>query len=410
MIRKILLAAVALSSMLFWNTTQAQEITYTPVPPGFDFPADERALLDALSGGDEVKLRTHAWMIFAGLTQKTRPNDPNSEAIWETWYTGDDVFSAGAAPQVLRTLKRELVRPRQFSPHGSALPQSIGESQLSFTLFNQELKDHTRSEKLNLSATMKAINDGWTTQTPVEDRKVKDYPREAMSLKMIWMPVAKSGMTSLPIWDELPIADVVDALPAPTWKRRVAVDPSRDSIPDDEVVDLPGFPRTHVVPLKAFYYFQLNAEQAQKFDDAAEGDYAVLVAMHYTTKEIPNWVWATFWWHDQPNAGPYAANRPDETKVSGPWRNYLMDVAYDMDLPTESNATPNAVFNPWLEAKFPNGVNSNCMTCHQRAVWTELGDVDFLPVTRGPALPNDPIFINGTKADFLWSLLFEGNQ
>ncbi|WP_457661204.1 hypothetical protein [Sinorhizobium medicae] len=59
-----------------------------------------------------------------------------------------------------------------------------------------------------------------------------------------------------------------------------------------------------------------------------------------------------------------------------------MDIAYDMDLPKETNGTPNAVFNPWLEAHFENGVNSNCMTCHQRAVWTE-PDATFLPITRG---------------------------
>ncbi|WP_246724979.1 hypothetical protein [Rhizobium ruizarguesonis] len=407
---KILLTAVTLSFLVATLEAQAQEIAYTPVPPGFDFPADEQSLLDALRGGDEVKLRTHAWMIFAGLTQKARPADPDSEAIWETWYTGAEVFSTGAAPQTLRTLKRDLVRPRQFSPHGSAQPQSIGESQLSFTLFNQELKDHTRSEKLNLFATMKVINDGWTPQTPAQDRKVKDYPREAMSLKLVWMPVAKSGMTALPIWDQLPIVDVADELPPSTWRREIAVDPSRDTIPEGELVDLPGFPKSHVVPLNAFYHFKLDAMQAQKFDHASEGDYAVLVAMHYTTKEIPNWVWATFWWQDQPDVGPYAANRPDKTRLIGPWRNYLMDVAYDMDLPKESNGTPNAVFNPWLEARFPNGVNSNCMTCHERAVWTEAGDAAFLPITRGLAPVNDPIFTKGTKADFLWSLLFEGNQ
>ncbi|MDX0426973.1 hypothetical protein [Sinorhizobium medicae] len=397
------------TSLLLGNLALPQGLSYTPVPSGFDFPADERVLLDAVSRGDEEQLRTHAWTVFAGLTQKTRQNDPNSEAVWETWYTGDEVFSAETGVQKgLRSLKRDLVAPRQFSPHGGAHLKAAGESQLSSTLFNQELKDHTRSEKLQLHRTMKAINDGWPTQTPVENRKVKDYPRGAMSLKLVWMPVAKNGMTAIPTWDEMPVTDVAGAFPPSSWKRRVAVDPSRSSVPEGELTDLPGFPGSRVVPLTAFHHFKLDAEQAARFG-RDEGDYAVLVGMHYTTKEIPNWFWATFWWHDRPNDGPYAADRLDDTKIRGPWRNYLMDIAYDMDLPKETNGTPNAVFNPWLEAHFENGVNSNCMTCHQRAIWTE-PDATFLPITRGAAPANDPIFRNSTKVDFLWSLPLEGNN
>ena len=384
----------------------AQNAVYTPIPPGFDFPANEKTLLDALKAGNESKLRTHGWMVFAGLTQPARPNDPSSEALWETWYTGDEVFGAGPALQGVRSLKRELKRPRQFPPLVGPQLQAIGESEMAFTLFNQELKDHTRSNALHLMATMKGINDGWTAQTPVRNRKIKDYPIQAMSLKAVWMGVKKQGTTPLPIWDEqAPVTSAPSQGPA-TWKRRIVVDPSRETIPPSETANVPGFPASKVVPLNAFYSFAMTAAQAASLG-MSEGDYAVLVALHYTTKEIPNWVWATFWWHDQPNDGRFAKDRPAGNLLKGPWRNYLMDVGYDMDLPKELNGTPKVVFNPWLEARFVNGVNSNCMTCHQRAVWQS---TSFLPVTRGGAPENDPIFRTTTKADFLWSLLFEGNQ
>ena len=389
----------------------AQEITYTPIPPGFDFPADEQVLLDALRREDIPKLRDHSWQVFAGLTQKTRPNEPDSEAIWETWYHGDEVFSAGAAPQNVRVLRRDLITPRQFAQPGAAMPQAVGESVLAGTLFNQEMKDHTRSNKLQMKATLKVINDGWTATTPIKDRKVPDYPRMAMSLKLVWMLVSKDGMTPLPIWDELPRMDVYPALPEEKWARKIAVDPSREVIPPGETVDIPGFPNSRVVPINAFYHFKFDASFAATVG-AEEGDFAVLVAMHYTTKEIPNWVWATFWWHDQPNLGPYAEGRLDASKIGGAWRNYLMDVAYDMNQPQEIDATPDAVFNPWVEARFSNGVNSNCMTCHQLAVWSKTAPnfLPFLPITRGTATDDDPRFKETTKVDFLWSLLFEGNQ
>jgi hypothetical protein len=391
-----------------------QRIDYRPIPSGFDFPASESDLLKALNSGDESKLRLHGWMVFAGLTQPARPGDPNSEAVWETWYRGDEVFAPSAIPQGLRTLQRKLTPPRQFQAAGPQ-PQAVGESQLAFTLFNQELRDHTRQNKLQLSATLKAINSQWTSETPTTDRKIPDYPVKAMSLKLVWMLVKKEGTTPLPIWDTQRRVINAPAQPTTTWKRVVIVDPGRDSIPVGEKKDVSflgkQFPGSHVVSLKSFYHFPLSQDLAATIAGAAEGDFMVLTAMHFTTKEIPNWVWATFWWHDNPDDGPYAQNRPSDMVLRGVWRNYLMDVSYDMDRPRESDDTPNAVFNPWLEARFPNGVNSNCMTCHRRAVWAPQNPTPaFLPITRGTPADNDAIFKGGTKADFLWSLLLEGNQ
>jgi hypothetical protein len=412
-------ALIAAGIFLLQNVQlNAQRTDYKPIPDGFDFPAPEKTLLDALKAGDEAKLRTHAWMVFVGMTQPARPEDPTTEAIWETWYDGKkEVFSVGAAPQGVRTLQRDLTTPKQFLPQGEKPgPQAVGKSQMAFTLFNQELKDHTRSpeNKFYLKSSLQRINRAWPPQTPIVDRKLKDYPVKAMSLKAVWMAVKKQGLTPLPIWDG--VERVINAPPhdIDSWDRAILVDPSRKIIPAGEKKDTnlfgKPFPQSHVVPLTAFYHFSLTAAQASKFPDASEGDFAVLVAMHYTTKEIPNWVWATFWWHDKPNEGPFAQDRPADTVLKGLWRNYLMNVSYDMDLPKEPDATPHAVFNPWLEARFPNGVNSNCMTCHRQAVWKEDNPRGSFTITRGAPDPNDPMFKDGTKADFLWSLLKEGNK
>jgi hypothetical protein len=130
------------------------------------------------------------------------------------------------------------------------------------------------------------------------------------------------------------------------------------------------------------------------------------VATHLTTKEIDDWVWATFWWHDRPDAGPFAADRP--ATVTGAWRNYLMSASYDVNLPREADNSPHITFNPWLEAPFPDGghgggVVSNCMNCHNRASHPVLG---FRPIFRGnPDLNNDPTFAAGRlRADLLWSI------
>jgi hypothetical protein len=403
------------------SNLRSQDAAYVGIQPGFDFPATQAELLAAVQAENVTRLREHGWKVFAGLTQPARPQDPNSEAIWETWYRGDEVFVVGPQPQGGRKLKKQLRIPRQFQPvGGGATPQAVGESQLSSTLFNAELRQHTRANGLTSHAALTAINDGWTAQTPIADRKVIDYPKEAMSLKLVWLAVRGTGMTTIPIWDEQAVVANAPAQDVQTWPRSIVVDPSRETVPTGETATGrrrgPGgtpkdYPNSHVVPLKSFYHFKVSAEQATEMG-VTEGDFFVLMAMHYTTKEIPNWVWGTLWWHDRPDDGPFAKGRLPATEIKGPWRNYLMDVSYDMTVPKETDDTPNAVFNPWLEARFINGVNSNCMTCHQRALWpmpsaSPPENRPWLPVTRGAAAAGDPLFRTRTKLDFLWSLALE---
>ena len=132
----------------------------------------------------------------------------------------------------------------------------------------------------------------------------------------------------------------------------------------------------------------------------------MLVSANLASKEIDDWVWATFWWHDRPDEGAFAADRP--AALQGAWRNYLMQVAFDSTIPAAADGGPHACFDPWLEGRFPDGGHgagavSNCMTCHRRASYPA---VDFLPVTRGePDLAGDPAYAPGRlRTGMLWSI------
>lgn len=136
-------------------------------------------------------------------------------------------------------------------------------------------------------------------------------------------------------------------------------------------------------------------------------DYLALVSANLMTRETANWIWAAFWWHDQPEDGPFAADRP--TALRHEWRNYLMEAAFDASVPAARDGGPRICFNPWLEGRFPDGgrgggVTSNCMACHQRASLPRIG---FLPVTRGPPdVRNDEAYEPGRlRTSFLWSLV-----
>jgi len=387
-----------------------------PIPSGYDFPAEESELLKLRDLGDVGGMRRHSWLVFAGMTQSTT----TGEAVWETWYSARETFGP-AQPQGLATrkLQRRFQIPRQFGKSGPH-PQAVGASLASFTLFSEELRTFVRQKNFYLQSTLKSINDSFPVQTPVEKREIPDFPNRAVAIKTAWWIVKRQGITVMPIWDPALNVPLPTGNDFSTWKRCVAVDPSRTSIPSGETRNLScnqgASVATTVVPLAAFYYFSLSAIDIAtlkklgpfipNLKTAVPGDYVALIALHYTTKEIHDWVWATFWWHDKPNDGPFAANRPD--KVTGVWKNYLMDTSYSMDSPPAADGKAHVAFNPWLEARFSDGTVSNCMTCHRRSIFAgRATDGEFLPVSRGTPTANDPRFAGATKLDFLWSILFE---
>jgi hypothetical protein len=297
---------------------------------------------------------------------------------------------------------------------------------MSFVLFNFPAYNHVRTSKLFLSDELDRLRqNGQPDRQIPNNRTIPPFPANAIVLKTVWWPVQKDTITPMPVWDPESNPQLPGGNPFPTWKRVIAIDPTRSNIPPDETTTIQYHgPRanSHVVSLNAFHYVQLDAQTA---DNAMQnnqiaravaeafgpnrplraGDYVVFAGTHLTTKEIDDWVWATFWWHDRPNDGPFASGRPDSIK--GPWRNYLMSASYDLNSPTETDNRPHVSFNPWLEAGFRDGgfgsgLVSNCMNCHNRAARPAVG---FLPIRRGdPNLQNDPAYApGGLRVDFLWS-------
>lgn len=393
----------------------ATDDPYSPIPKGFDFPAKQEALLDYLKNSDVSNMRLHAWSLWAGINQSV----PGGKGpIWETWYSQQEVFRAGAAPQGERKPTKRFNPPRQHKPGSGATPQAEGQALMSFVLMNRETRTHIRSNELHMAAKLNSLKSAGA---------VPEFPAESVALKMVWWHVKKNGITPMPIWDNDPV-DPNGPNDLDTWKRVVAIDPVAHALPEDAKINTlfngKAYPDSHCVSMRErFYYFPITQDVLDNMDKSIfsadqiqVGDYAVLVCCHVTTKEIPNWVWATFWWHDWPDALDsrnlnFGADKPQT--VQGVWRNFRMDVAYDTDIPADSSGGAHVCFNPWLEARFgqglkgASGITSNCMTCHQRAVYP---DGSFLPVTRGGLKSDDPLFKDQVKTDFLWSIVFLGNN
>ena len=403
----------------------AQTTDYRGIPAGFDYPADKARLEQYRQAGNLSALRKHGWLLFAGMTREQADGTP----YWLTWYHVDETFrAAGTELQHPRPMALPFETPNQFEhplPGQQAPPASV----LSFVLFNREGYQHIRTEHLYQRSRLNELNSSFLPSQPWNERKIPDFPARAVTLKTIWWPVRGDGMTALPIWDNQP-AQPIDQLNVNQfihWQRVVAVDAGRQSVADGEFIDTVYNAKTyrhaHVVGLGSFYRVKVDAALARAVMQSKDsgvrisiqhalgrelraGDYLLFIGMHATSKEIDDWTWQTYWWHDRPDAGPYASGRPDAVK--GVWRNYLMASADDEVLPREPDGTPHIGYNPWLEAHFPNGVLSNCMSCHHRASYPVIG---FLPITRGAPDPaSDPAFKpRRLQTDFMWSIIERSN-
>lgn len=376
----------------------------------------------ARRSGDLHFERRHAWGVIARMANSA--ND-QSEATFESWYGEGQVFSdegPDVLPKGIRGFRRSVAAIR---PPNREASQSAGAPVLTYTLYNDAAFDHIRQMHLYESAALAQLRaNGPTDRTTLSDRTVPSFPEESIVLKTVWWPIAPRGMTALPVWDPETNPPRREGNGYLTWARVVAVDPSRNWRPGVvSQLEFAGrsFANARRIGLEQFYHISVDARMAGSMmrdpqtNKAAiialgrqirAGDYLILVAGNLTTKEISDWEWAAFWWHDSPEVGAFAAERPDMLKRE--WRNYLMQVAFDSEKPAAADGGPHICFNPWLEARFPDaggggGTVSNCMACHRRASYPA---ISALPVTRGAAdSAGDPAFAaDRLRTDFVWSL------
>ncbi len=370
---------------------------YADIPSDVDLPAAVTSLDAMRVAGDLNQQRNHLWKVFGGLT---RPSADPAIPVFLTWYGAGEVF---ALPQATTATARGL--PQAFSlPAMKDHPQSSAAPLIIRAHYNLAAFAHIRRNRLNDAARLRAIADEDRSETRFgEANAIPSFPRDSVVVKSVWWPVPAEGVVALPVWDPAnnpPRKSGNDYL---TWSRVVAVSANPDFGASGANVDVEFlgrvFKQVHAVRIDSLYHVSLDQRTANLLMTDPEarkvaglvlgrplhaGDSLVLVALHLATRELTDWVWGTFWWHDQPTQGPYAP--PSQPDVQQPWRNYLMSVSFDADLPREPDGSPHIAFNPWLEGRFPDGgqgsgLVSNCLTCHRRA---SMAAESPFTVTRGP--------------------------
>jgi hypothetical protein len=451
---------IAILGLVFCGC-EVKQRTVRDIPSGFDFPACRLRL--KIEQHDLSKIRLHAWRVFAGLTQF----GVDGRAVFETWYSRSEALAAKNAPTVSDHWLLPLEPSRQLLPQLQLLTR-LGDphmtpvirfdgvelnTALTSVAFNQAAYQHIRDKNLFEPRTK---YDLLAKARSPKEQIVPLFPSCAIAIKAIWWPIRQVGYSVVPVWDNLPTrAPIRDSPEFPveleccndfhTWRRFVAIDPGgltnvksrpyvkyydykiqnfHDGKTRCENVSLLPISRLFTIPLSsdevARYRQNKDHDALAAFDALfkklypgehetfVSGDSIALVGLHVATKELEDWVWSTFWWHDMPDAGVYAADRSDQ--VQGVWRNYLMDVTVDTDDPPEPDGTPNITFNPWLEAGMSNGLVSNCMACHQMSAFPVTNEQVLGTVIRGRKPIDAPYFL-GTydhqrkiRLDYIWSL------
>jgi len=393
---------------------------YTPLSVSSGLPGDADTIQGWIDEGNDEAMHGHALEIWGALNQDSgQVFQGRRLPIWETWYSGDEIYDSQTACSSTQrpSATTNFENPRQLFKHGVA-----DEATTSFNKFNGEYAQNVCDNLYNNPDVLTSLNESFTPSTPIADRSIQDFPNATVALKPVFMLVSQSGLTSMPYWNGAENSTNFAMPSSNTWTQCVAVDPLNRSDMKPVTQACNGSPTVQqVVPLNEFYHFALTQGDidnlsgfapAQELAGAQVGDYAVLVAMHVTMREIPQWTWQTFWWHPDPANSPApAVSRPAEVlaKIPAPFNHYAMCTAYQMMLPeSPSSTTPLICFNPYLEPGLTGvvGKESNCMTCHSLASWGNGGDfgggLDYQ--ANGYIDQSSDLFSDVTKLDFLWSV------
>lgn len=420
--------------------------------PSFRFPESDGTLKRWVRTNNKDAIASHAWGLWAALMEwSSQTSDGERLRVFETWEDRNDLTPASGhggdrsplrfapprqlqaasihniVPGALKVVVADFV-PAQFGVKDQ-LPLANGQS----LKFNPEAARFIRDHRLFSIDVLKKMRETRSNIPP--------FTKDAMALKPV-LKIVKQQNRYYPwkSWSGPP------KLTQDGDQYRAGSDPDRNwpcvwidvQDPDKDgtgAADCGARTDGATYGINQFIHLRLSPREAKVANAETEGiyglqagDYAVLVAMHVTTREMPNWTWQTFWWTDRPASPPapsstaVAAQRP--LQFESGVLHYAQCTSYQEVSPHGESLY---CYNPYIEAlqgavqsqpgltllggklvKTPNdvGVQTNCMSCHAYAKFT--GDNTTQPlVGAGPVDRKGPAFKGSLRLDFLWSLCRE---
>lgn len=385
-------------------------------------------------------ITAHAWKLWGAVTALTGQEFHGAAApTFLTFWPQSDVFAPDQQASSLRQNPPAIrfERPRQFRKFRHLLaedttPQPLpGNQNVVVTVqYNNPMYRHVQKNGYNNPGVLQNINNGWGAGTPLADWNLAPFPSNSVMTKPSYLFAYANQPTQVQYWTG-PADSIMPSTPGyGTWTNWMWVLPPGWNIQQFEQTQADGHP---VVSVDDFYHFTLQPqdflttsplEGASLFPNNPltgsgfnPGDYALLVAMHVSSKEIPNWTWQTFWWSLTPPELPDLAREI----IKRPFNHYQVAVGYSFTSDGTTGSLPTVCYNPYLEAGFDNsvfslpgqlGIESNCMSCHRAAVWPAIapasapaGTINPGYVANGLIDPGNAYLFGGqTKTDFVWGV------
>jgi len=307
--------------------------------------------------------------------------------------------------------------------------------------YNPPAAIHAISNKLFLQSTLnKYLKEGYTD--------IPNFPNNAITIKPVYKVISKNvknGIYKFPGWPGTP--SPAKTFPETSWGACVYVDINNTGKGGNTIDHgCKGRNKNNTFFLSNFIHNKIRNQEDATFLSSqlgisvSVGDYAILVGMHVTSREIKRWIWQTFWWSANPNK-PYLPSslaianiRPAILDPAA--KHYAMSVAYQMVKPAQAitkgkNVGSSVItYNPHLEAGFDPkvfqivrpingkiynryGVQTNCMTCHNLALYNPKTDYTAnsganreKPYGTDYYMSiDDKTFNKVLRLDFAWSIL-----
>lgn len=417
----------------------------------FKYPQDSNVINGWIKAQDMAKIAQHGWGIWTALNEQTdQVYREQKLRVFETWLTPQEMqklIKSSDEKLLMQNVKQSrgtLSKPNQFihattlRTKAGALKDAQDDAQVvGFVKYDPTAADFTVKNKLLMQSVLQDMLSNGKTEIP-------EFPTTGMTLKPVFKIITQDslkkygGYFKLNVWSGPPATP--RAYGEGSWPDYIYIDPKGSSSGNGGVDNGSGRSADNTYGLNDFVHFILDKQTASDLKSglniqAKEGDIAVLVAMHVTSKEIKRWTWQTYWWTPDPKNPPapssstIASNMP--AQLTGAPAHYAMSQSYSFIDPVQpltggtNVGTSIYAYNPYLEAGFDisvlgnkgvvvtngkrvvnnYGVLTNCMSCHAQA--------NFAPdsVKTAPNYIGDTYidmegaeFKNTLKVDFAWSI------
>ena len=174
-------------------------------PPVRTFPSPPNEIHTWIAQGNLPQIRSHAWDIWESITTDTSL-DANFP-IWETWYSGHEIFDMAEPANQSFAKTRVFEDPAQFTHFSSGvtstIPRDAPQQPTSFNKFSKSLADVIVDRGFNKQATLDSINADFNqSNTPIADREISTsidtIDTQSFALKPVFQFISGTEPTALP--------------------------------------------------------------------------------------------------------------------------------------------------------------------------------------------------------------------